>query len=572
MTPLARLILAFALAPVWGAAAGTLPVDPPATPTVDAAATIRVIAPDVALARRLVEERRTVAGRPVDLPMLRRFYAQRGFRPLWLGDDGSVRDAGRKALAALQAAGLDGLAADDYHAGPIARRLDAHSLDAHSDETTPVELELLLTDGVIALATHRRAGRIAPRSVSVDFAVTPPAMDPVAIGNAVAAAADPAAALEALAPPQGDHAGLKAALAALRAADAAGGWPRVPAPRAAKLEPGMRDPAVRALRQRLAASGDMTGAASASDLYDATLRQGVERFQARHGLEVDGIVGTSTVATLNVPVTDRIAQVVANMERARWFPADLGERHVAVNVPDYRLQAVENGRVVQDMRVIVGTKLRRTPIFSSTITSVVLNPTWTVPVSLAREDYLPKLLKNPGYLAEKGFTVYSSWAAGAAPLDSRRINWKAVGTGIGRLKLRQDPGPENALGQMKFNIPNGFDVYLHDTPGREKFGQTVRAFSSGCVRVGDPKALAAFVLAGDPDWPAEKRQQYLDRRETKTVTVRRPVAVHLLYKTAWVDEAGLLQFRDDVYGRDSELLEAIARRGLSVPRITLARG
>lgn len=566
MNRLARLILAFTVVPFCGAAAQTLAAEP-ATATPAEPSAIRPAALDVALARRLIEDRRMVAGRSVNLPVLRRFYAQRGFRPLWVEGEGPVREAALKTLAVLRESGRDGLAPADYHAEPIAQRLDALT-----DEAARVEAELLLTDAVIAYGTHLRAGRIAPKAVSVDFAVAPPDIDPVGIGNAVAAAADPAVPLAALVPASREYDTLRAALATLRAAEAAGSWPRVPAPRAPKLEPGMRDPAVKVLRQRLTVTGDLDGGSSASDHYDAPLRRAVERFQARHGLATDGIVGASTIAALNVPVADRIAQVVANLERARWLPADLGERHVIVNVPDYRLKAIENGRVVEDMRVIVGTRVRRTPIFSSTITSVVLNPTWTVPVRLAREDYLPKLLRNPGYLTEKGFTVYSSWAADATPLDARRVNWKAVGNGIGRLKLRQDPGPNNALGQVKFNIPNGFDVYLHDTPSREKFGQTVRAFSSGCVRVGEPMALAAFVLAANTDWPVERRQQFLDRQETKTIPVKQPLAVHLLYQTVWVDGAGALQFREDIYGRDAELLDAIARKGLSVPRIVLARG
>lgn len=520
---------------------------------------------DIAIAARMIDESRTVAGQRVDLPLLRRVYAQRGFAPLWLTPEGTPRPQAAAVLAVVQGAAADGLSPADYHPDAIAARLTS------ADAAARTELEVLLTDAVMAYGVHLRAGRVAPRAISTDFALVPAAVDPMRIVADAAEAAEPARVLAALAPPQPAYAALKTALQRLRAVEAGGGWPVVPSPRTAKLEPGRRDPAVAALRRRLAASGEFVGKVAGGDLYDAALKGAVVRFQTRHGLDADGVVGPGTLVALNVPVAERIGQILANLERERWMPADLGRRHVVVNVPDYSLKAVEDGTVVDSMRVIVGTKVRRTPIFSSSITSVVLNPTWTMPVRLAKEDYLPKLLKNPGYLAEKGFTVYASWAPGAPALDPRRINWKAVGNGIGRLKLRQDPGPNNALGQVKFNIPNGFDVYLHDTPSRDKFDKTVRAFSSGCVRVGEPMELAAFVLATMPEWPAERRQQMLDRKETKTIVLKEPVPVHLLYRTAWVDAAGDLQFREDVYGRDQELLDAVGRRGGTAAKVAMAR-
>lgn len=573
MPVLVRLILLLAILPGLTAPAGAAqPAAAAPLAPVLAAGGAGVAGPaaadpvDVAIARRLIDERRTIGDRPVILPLLRRLYAQRGFQPLWIAADGRVRPGVLAALAVFRGADRDGLTPVDYHVEAIAERLGVPA---------GAELELLVTDAVVRYATHLQAGRVPPRTISADLAVTPAAPDAVEVATAAAQAPDIAAFLAGFVPRAAGYESLREALARLRAVETAGGWPAVPPPRTAKLEPGQRDPAVRALRQRLAAAGDAdlrAPAGPAADLYDPALRKAVARFQERHGLAADGTVGASTLAALNVPLAARINQVTANLERLRWMPAELGARHVIVNVPDYSLKAVADGRVVEQMRVIVGTKVRRTPIFSSTITSVVLNPTWTVPARLAREDYLPKLLKDPGYLAAKGFTVYSHWGAGAVPLDQRRINWKAVGASISRLKLRQDPGPNNALGQVKFNIPNDFAVYLHDTPGREKFGRAARAFSSGCVRVGDPMALAAFVLAGTPEWPEERRQQVLDSLETRTLLLKEPVPVHLLYRTAWVDEAGALQFRDDVYGRDAELLEAVARRSAAGTKLaSLAR-
>lgn len=579
MTRFARLLLLSLLLPAGvRAAVPEAPVMPvPEAPIVMAPEAVPEAVPAPlpegfagVLARRLAEDSRAVAGRMVDLERLRRFYTARAYAPAWTGETAAKASA-RAVLEGLRGAGADGLSVGDYHADAIAQRLDGAA------EKDRAELELLLSDAVMRYAAHVRAGRLAPKTISGDFAeVTPPAVDAPALAAAVAAAEDAGAALAALAPVRADYAALKDALKRLRALEAAGGWPLVPALRVAKLEPGMRDPAVTALRKRLAVTGEFDGKpdakAVASEVYDPALRKAVERFQARHGLFVDGVVGTTTIAALNVPVGERIGQVVANLERLRWLPDSFGARHVLVNVPDFTLKAVDGGTVVHDMRVIVGTKVRRTPVLSSQITSVVLNPTWTVPVKLAREDYLAKFIKDPGYPKSHGFTVYSGWSSDARPLDAGRIDWKATGNGIARLRLRQDPGPQNALGQVKFNIPNGFDVYLHDTPSREKFDKTVRAFSSGCVRVGRPLDLADFVLSGTPDWPAERRQAQLEKGETKTVVLKAPVSVHILYQTAWVDAAGTLQFREDIYGRDGEFLELLARKAMAGQKLADARG
>lgn len=563
MTRFARLLLVLFLLPAG--AVGALAQDP---------AGVQAAVPDgidVAVAARLAQDSRVVSGRPVDLTPLRRLYAQRGFQPLWLDAGGGVKAPVEDVVEVLRQADAEGLSAADYHIETIAAALKSQTREDR------VAADLLLTDAVMKYGTHLRAGRIAPRAVSPDFAeVKPGAVDAAGLVLRTSEAADARAVLAAMAPVRPEYAALRAALKRYRALETAGGWPPVPAFRVAKLEPGMRDPAVRALRKRLAVTGDFDGKqpdakAAQGDVYDPPLRKAVERFQARHGLFVDGVVGASTLTALNVTASERVRQILASMERLRWMPDDLSDRYVLVNVPDFTLKAVEQGAVVQEMRVIVGTKVRRTPIFSSAITSIVLNPTWTMPVKLAREDYLPKLLKDPGYLESHGFSVYAGWAPDAPRLESSRIDWKRVGAGIGRMRLRQDPGPQNALGQVKFNIPNGFDVYLHDTPSREKFDKTVRTFSSGCVRVGKPMELADFVLSGNPEWPVERRQRQLDKGETRTVVLKQPVTVHLLYQTAWVDAAGTVQFREDIYGRDNELLDALARRGRDSQRVAEVR-
>lgn len=498
-----------------------------------------------------------VEGRALNLPLLRRFYARRGFAPAWLETEGTrLRPQASVVAAVLAAAGNEGLEPDDYGAVALQARLQAFSPEPEER----LALEGLLSESLLNYLTHLRSGRLTPRAISVEFDTTPEPVDVIGLAHEVAQATDPMTFLAALAPANPYYLGLRSALAALRPVVQAGGWPVLP--EGPKLQPGQKGPGVLALRRRLIASGDLDPRAASLPVYDDGLRKAVAHFQARHGLEADGAVGATTRAALNVPAERRLAQMVANLERARWIPADFGPRHVRVNIPSFQLQAVDGGVVRLEMPVIVGTAVRRTPILSSQITSLVLNPMWTVPRKLAREDLLPKLQKQPGYLEAQGIRVYSGWGSEARELRSRDLSAKTLAAMVDQVKFRQDPGPLNALGQIKFNIPNGFDVYLHDTSHREKFARTVRALSSGCVRVGDPMALAGFLTDPLPEWPPQRRQEILDSAKTTVIALRQPVPVHLLYQTVWRDAAGVIQIRDDVYGRDDQVREALERRSL----------
>jgi L,D-transpeptidase YcbB len=360
-------------------------------------------------------------------------------------------------------------------------------------------------------------------------------VDAQALVLEAAAAPDVSAFLDGLAPQTATYRGLMEALARYRELAQSGGWPVVPV-KGPAVRPGESDPAIPIVRERLMKTGEYAdGDAGTPALYDDGLAAAVKAFQERHGLPTDAVLGAATRAALAIPVEERIGQLRANLERARWFPGELGTRYVAVNVPSYDLVMVENGDTVLKMPVVVGRKDRRTPVLGAYITELIFNPTWTVPPTLLREDFLPKMQRNPGYLARRGLQVVNSRS----------------------MTLRQPPGPKNPLGRVKFLMPNQFSVYLHDTTSKGLMRAPRRAMSSGCVRLGDALGLANRLLADDPRWTPAVRKQFLAGWTTRYVALRRPVPVYLRYQTAWQDGDSGLQFRDDVYGRDAALAKAL---------------
>lgn len=490
-------------------------------------------------------------GAGMEVAELRRFYADREFKPLWI-DASGVGTKARIAAAALAAADLDGLNPQDYATAPIAERLGA------GDTATLAELEVLLSRAVAQYAADLMAGRLVPADVDSELRIEPERPSAATVLAAVDSAPDLGAYLASFAPGTPNYARLKQALAAYRAVAAAGGWSTVAG--GESLKPGMSDPRVPSLRQRLIESGDLSADVvvqpEAVLLYDPPLEAAVRRFQWRHGLTQDGVVGKRTVAAMNVPVETRIDQMLLNMERRRWMPDDFGERYVFINMADFELKVVDGPKTIFDTRVIVGTPYHRTPVFSDLMTYVVLNPHWNITPTIARNEILPKLRKDTGYLAKNNIVVLSDWSDGAVPVDPSTIDWTQVSGRSFPYKLRQEPGLQNALGRIKFMFPNPYNIYLHDTPSRQLFQETVRSFSHGCIRVQNPVDLGAVLLAAD-GWSKERLDAAIATGEQKVVTLSRPVPVHLTYLTAWVNKDGSTHFRDDIYGRDELLAAAL---------------
>jgi murein L,D-transpeptidase YcbB/YkuD len=345
---------------------------------------------------------------------------------------------------------------------------------------------------------------------------------------------------------------LQAALAQYRDIDAQGGWKPVSAGPPLKL--GMADARVLALRERLIATGDLTEGSSQPTVFDASAAEAVKRFQRRHGLEIDGAAGRNTLEALNVPVAARIDQIRVNLERARWVLHEIAGQFVVVDIAGFRALYVRDDEVVWTARAQVGRPYRETPVFKSAITYLVLNPTWTVPPGILTQDVLPAVRRDRSYLRKRNLHVID---AGGKRLDPSKLDWSKYTGGNFPYQLRQDPGPANALGRIKFMFPNPHLVYLHDTPSKELFDKPERVFSSGCIRIENPLELAELLLNDPERWSREQIARAIDTHVTRTVFLETPVPVLLLYWTVDVSREGVIMFRKDIYDRDQAVLEAL---------------
>lgn len=505
-------------------------------------------------------------------------YAARDYAPVWTqAADGALTPAGEALVVALERAPDHALPARRYKAG----------IEAARGELDPVKREVALTRAFLTYGRDISSGLLEPRSIDRDIAVRPERPEPAALLSGIAAASDPAAFLAGLQPQSEDYRRLVAELAAMRrlASEPSVWGPELAA--GPTLREGDRGPRVRQLRERLAVLGDFVSesrpveaktasgvkvaanevttdatpaafpAASADPQnFDVALTDAVRRFQRRHGLNEDGLVGPATLEQLNVSAAFRADQIAVNLERMRWLNRDLGRRHVKVNIPDFMMRVIEDGRQVFESRVVVGQRRHQTPEFSDMMDHMVVNPTWFVPRSIAVNEMLPKLREDPSYLDRKGYRL-----SGADPWS---IDWTTVTPSTFPGSIRQPPGDDNALGRVKFMFPNDFAIYLHDTPQRHLFARDVRAYSHGCVRIEKPLEFARFLLEGQEADPAGAFERWLATGRERYVQLDEHLPVHITYRTAWIDETGTSQFRGDVYGRDVQVMDAMRAAGVEL--------
>ncbi len=476
---------------------------------------------------------------------LRSIYQTRHFRPLWPA--GPRRD---RLIAVLGAAGQEGLDAPSYLTAAIKERQAAGEAKAN-------ELDMLLTDAAMRYASDLRSGQVDPDQADHLWQHNRPSFDAASFITQMLETDDGLAPLADLAPPYLGYRRLRDTLAALRQTQQAGGWPTVTAVGKDSIKPGMQDERIAMVRKRLAVTGEYTGTDLGSTALDGELSEAIKRFQSRHGLDADGVLGRGTAAAMAVTVDERIEQIIANMERWRWLPRALEPTHLFVNIGGQYLNLVKDGEVVLQTRVVVGKPTHRTVAFRAAVTSVTLNPPWNVPDSIASKEILPELKKNPDYLVENRLRIVGAFPPDSPESDGIGINWH----GYSRFpyQLRQVPGRDNSLGVVKFNMPNANDIYLHDTPSKALFQRARRAFSHGCVRVQDPMRLAA-TLIGKDDFAPDKIKERIQNGVTQTVQLTKPVPIYLFYFTAWVDADGKLELRDDIYGYDRGISSQLAKK------------
>ncbi len=479
------------------------------------------------------------------------FYRGRDFQAIWAGDSDIVRARRNALLTAFSHAADHGLPVDRYDPAALIARLRAATTPAEQG-ATEVELSRLF----LQYARDIQTGILVPSRVDPGIVREVPYRPRLDTINGFITA-NPAEFIRALPPTNPEYSRLMAEKLRLERLIVQGGWG--PAVSSRSLQPGDSGPAVIEMRNLLIAMGVMDR--SVAGTYDATLQAAVTRFQAMHGLEQDGVAGEATIAEMNVPLETRLQSIIVAMERERWLNMPRGDRHIWVNLTDFTAAIVDHDRVTFSTRSVVGSNQsdRRTPEFSDMMEFMVVNPSWYVPRSIVTKEYLPMLQRNGGAAGHLQITDRNGRA-----VNRSAINFGAYNASNFPFAMRQAPGSGNALGQVKFMFPNPYNIYLHDTPSRSLFANPVRAYSHGCIRLNDPKDFAYALLTRQTDDPEGLFESHLRTGAESRITLDQPVPVHIDYRTAFTNVDGSLQFRRDVYGRDAEIWDALAREGVAV--------
>ena len=468
---------------------------------------------------------------------------------LWINQQ-KLKKAACDALFFIVHADQQGFNPDHYHYDSL-----RHYIDSVSNQHDAHLFDQLLSDGLIKLIHDISVGRLQADKADPKWYIPQPSFDAVHFLQQAITTHTLKTSLDSIIPALQQYRQMQATLARYQLYVDCGGWSSIP--QTPILKAGDFHPYIPLIRKRLSIEDKtlLPATSIASQHYDAALLAAVKRFQKRYSLKADGIIGPATLRAMNVPAQQRLQQIKISMERLRWLPANLGKRYILVNLASYHLTAVENNKIKLTMRVIVGRHKNQTPSFSSKIYRIVYNPYWHVPGKLARRELLPRQQANPDYFNDHHIRIFTRQHGKAVEVDGRKINWQAMNRHHFPYTLRQDPGKHNALGQIKFLLPNRWSIYLHDTPQKQLFSQYKRNFSHGCIRLEHPLALANFSLSGHLQQQTKLAPIVSDDHRYST-RLNQPVPVYAVYITVWHYKNEVV-FSPDSYQRDQKIAKSL---------------
>lgn len=490
-----------------------------------------------------------------DAPGMKAFYESRGFEPAWIQSSFFGQQKAQAILAVLENSWTHGLNPNQYHINEIRQLMD------EAKGADRFQLDLVISDALVRYGRDMSAMRVNPRRIGQRSRYWRKPLRGIDILDYVATSSDVKSAMRNMAPKGKLYKKLQEELNRLY---------QTPATEKDKISrikiksvvrPGANNKAVLSIRNRMGYKAE--SAPQGAYYYDDQLAQAVMAFQKAHGLKPDGIVGRQTVKLMNITREDKIDQVLANLERLRWVEQNKPSRYIMVNVPSATLWAVENEKVKLEMPVVVGRPKRPTNIFSTQVTGIRYNPTWTVPPTIKRDDYLPKLREDPYYLSDRGIELMD----GNMTVDPGQIDWNSkTWSEVNAMRMVQGSGTGNPLGRVRFLMDNPFNIYLHDTTTKSYFKRSDRALSSGCIRLEKPIELADFVLNPNSNWSASKRDAILQRGKLTEIRAEEPLPVYILYQTVWLGDRNQIIYGADIYGHDKRLIKALSEiDGVAVP-------